>query len=86
MYPTWTAIPDGDVEPCSYCGSEFRESAQLTLHKGLEHSGRLSVREQAEYERVERDEQQALRLYRLQATGALIILYFFLLIAFALFA
>lgn len=85
MYPTWTSTPD-DVEQCPYCGSQFRESTQRRLHKGLAHPDRLTLRERAAYERAERAEKEALRLYRLKAVGVLIVLYFFLLMAFALFA
>ncbi|WP_254523018.1 DUF7410 domain-containing protein [Natrinema caseinilyticum] len=72
----------GDEPPvrCPYCGRPFRRDRYESLHRGLEHSERLSVRERAAYDRARGEENPAVRRVRLEALGVLVLLYFGLLI------
>ncbi|PCR92610.1 hypothetical protein CP557_04620 [Natrinema ejinorense] len=65
---------------CPYCDRPFRRTRYESLHRGLEHSGRLSDRERAAAERAARTEQAAYRRVRLYALATLVSLYFGLLI------
>jgi uncharacterized C2H2 Zn-finger protein len=82
--PTGGAAFDGrDGAPsarCPYCDRPFRHDRLEALHRGLEHSARLSDRERGVFERAAREEQAALRRFRLYALGTLVALYFGLLI------
>lgn len=70
---------------CSRCGRPFPDGDLLALHRGLAHRDALDEAEVAAYERASRDEDDALRVLRLQALAALVVLYFALLFAYAAF-
>ncbi|WP_254838133.1 hypothetical protein [Natronomonas marina] len=61
---------------CAYCGDRFVDTRLLALHRGLTHSGRLTDDERAAYREARADERDELRLFRLKALGALLVVYF----------
>jgi hypothetical protein len=73
-----TPPPDAPEEPavCSHCGARFVAEQLLALHRGLEHAGELSDDEREAYAEAAADEREALRLFRLKALAALLVLYF----------
>ncbi|OAQ52076.1 hypothetical protein HTG_13925 [Natrinema mahii] len=73
----------GDGDPparCPYCGRPFRRGRYERLHRGRAHAERLSDRERAALERARRVENKTLRRVRLYAVGAVVVIYFGLLI------
>lgn len=72
-----TSPPAAPDEPavCRYCGDRFVEERLLALHRGLEHDGLTEAERDAYAEAVEA-EREALRLFRLKALAALLVLYF----------
>ncbi|WP_254529204.1 DUF7410 domain-containing protein [Natrinema gelatinilyticum] len=72
----------GDEPParCPYCDRPFRRDRYESLHRGLAHPERLSVRERAAFDRARDEENPAVRRVRLHAIGVLVLLYFGLLI------
>ncbi|MDS0477832.1 hypothetical protein [Natrinema sp. 1APR25-10V2] len=71
---------DDSPNRCPYCDRPFRRARSETLHRGLEHSERLSDRERAAFDRAVREEDGEIRRFRLYALGVLVLLYFGLLI------
>ena len=71
---------------CTYCGQPFPTTDRLALHKGLEHPQRLDDDEQDRFTSARSDEEDELRTLRLKALGALVLLYFGLLMLYAIFA
>ncbi|OLZ41545.1 hypothetical protein A6E15_11375 [Natrinema saccharevitans] len=72
---------DGDLPArCPYCGRPFQRVRYERLHRGRAHSERLSDRERAVLERARREEGNAMRRVRLYAVGAVVVIYFGLLI------
>lgn len=81
------AVPPGaDAYVCQYCGAPFATEEYLTLHRGLDHYGALDEAEREAFERAYDDEQAAIGRFRIVALGALVLLYFGLLFAYAVFA
>ena len=70
--------PDPPAEPavCEYCGDRFVDDDLLALHRGLEHGPALTEAEREAYEAAVASERDAIRLFRLKALGALLLLYF----------
>ncbi|MFB6083889.1 MAG: C2H2-type zinc finger protein [Halorientalis sp.] len=77
--------PDADPEVCGYCGAPFADDELLALHRGLDHADAIDAAERDAFEEVYEAEEERLRLFRLQALGALVLLYFGLLIAYSVF-
>ena len=75
---------DGVV--CEYCGAPFADARFRALHWGLEHDERLTDDQQARFEEAVADETDDLRLFRLKALGLLVLVYFGLMMAYAVFA
>ena len=75
--------PDGPVV-CAHCGRRFADPDLLALHRGQAHAGSVSAAERAAHEAALEREDAALRRYRLQALGVVVVLYFLLLFAYAL--
>lgn len=75
--------PDGDAYHCPHCETVEATERLLALHKGQAHPERLNEREQAAYEAAYQSEQERIRLGRLAALGALVLLYFGLLLTYA---
>lgn len=83
MNATFEVPPDDDAFHCQYCEGVEPTERLLTLHKGQTHPERLSDREQAAYEAAYQSEQEQIRLGRLVALGALVLLYFGVLVTYA---
>jgi len=78
--------PDDDAVRCAYCDRPFADERHLALHRGLAHEDDISEADREAFEAARAAERQQLRLFRLKALGVLVVLYFGLLMAFALFA
>jgi len=85
--------PDAEVEfaprdegpfDCRYCGQRFTREQWLALHRGLDHEG-LTDEERAAFLAAREAEDEQLRLFRLKALGALVVLYFGFVMAYAVF-
>jgi hypothetical protein len=78
-------VPDGD-EPaeCEYCGRPFAREEWLALHRGLHHPNQLDDDEATAFQDAYDEEKEAIGNFRLRALGALIALYFCLLMIYAL--
>lgn len=85
--PTSAAhTPDPDDGPftCSYCGRPFAHEAWLALHRGLDHEDSITEAEREAFEDAYEDEEADLRMFRLQALGVLVLVYFTFLIVYGL--
>ncbi|MDG5778318.1 C2H2-type zinc finger protein [Haloarculaceae archaeon H-GB2-1] len=71
---------------CQYCGRSFAREDYLALHHGLEHDARLSEDERSAVEEARSEEKAELRKFRVKALGVLVVLYFGLLMAYAIYA
>lgn len=81
----YTVPPDADPVTCRYCGAPFTDDESLALHQGVEHDDRLTDAEREAFTTAYDDESEALRLFRLKAVAALVVVYFVLLMAFSVF-
>ncbi|WP_235920859.1 DUF7410 domain-containing protein [Natronorubrum halalkaliphilum] len=68
---------------CPYCDHPFHDERLETLHRGLEHPTRIADRERAAFERAYLEEEAAIRRFRLQALGAVLLCYFSVLFLYA---
>jgi hypothetical protein len=75
---------DARAVECGYCGRPFADEELLALHLGHAHHDRLTAEEQAAFEAAYEDETTAMRRFQLKAAGAVILLYFLLLMVYAL--
>lgn len=81
------AVPTADdAASCRYCGAPFADDELLALHRGLAHPGDLSADEREAFETAYDAEQEEIRRFRLFALGVLILLYFGLLMTYAVVA
>ena len=71
---------------CDRCGRPFEREEWLTLHGGLAHPGDLTDAEKEQFRAAHADEQAKLHRFRLIALGALVLIYFGLLLIYALLA
>lgn len=78
------ATPDGPPYPCPYCDRRFTRADWLALHEGLAHEEQLDGVERDAVAAAREAEREALRLFRLKALGALVLLYFGFLVLYAL--
>jgi len=80
------AVPETETPAgrCEYCDRPFPTAERLTLHKGLEHADELDASEQEAFEAARAEEETQLRDFRLNAIGAIIVLYFGLLFLYAI--
>ncbi|MFW5918455.1 MAG: DUF7410 domain-containing protein [Haloferacaceae archaeon] len=76
--------PDADPERCPECGRPFVREELLALHRGQAHGETLDADGIDAFEAAYETESEALQLFRLKALIALIILYFGLLMTYAL--
>ena len=76
--PPGSPPPDAPDDPavCAYCGARFVDERLLALHRGLEHGPELDDSEREAYADAVADERDDLRLFRLQALAALLVIYF----------
>ncbi|WP_276261267.1 C2H2-type zinc finger protein [Haloglomus litoreum] len=90
--PTTTTDADHDTSDgadggppfdCAYCARQFHRESYLALHRGQEHAGELTAAEHAAFETAREDEEEELRLFRLQALAALVFIYFGFLLVYA---
>jgi hypothetical protein len=77
--------PDATTHVCERCGRPFARESYLALHRGLAHRADLSEAERAAYEAALDEERDDLTRFRILALGALVVLYFGFLFAYALF-
>ena len=83
--PTVYDVPaDADPERCPECGRPFVREELLALHRGQAHAETLGEDEIEAFEDAYDGESERLRLFRLKALIALIVLYFGLLMTYAL--
>ncbi|WP_254271648.1 DUF7410 domain-containing protein [Haloarcula marina] len=75
---------DAPTYECAHCGRPFAREEWLALHRGLDHPAELDDEEVAAFRAAHDDEEDALGTFRLQALGALVLLYFALLMVYAL--
>ena len=75
---------DAPAFECHYCGRPFAREEWLALHRGLDHPAQLDDAEVAAFRAAHEAEEDALGNFRLQALGALVLVYFFLLMIYAL--
>ena len=68
--------PDETTHDCPYCGRPFSDPEYRTLHVGLDHHVECSEEELEAFQAAYREETEAIRLFRLKAIGALVLLYF----------
>ncbi|QLD88415.1 C2H2-type zinc finger protein [Natronomonas salina] len=73
-----TPPEDAPAEPavCSYCGARFADDELLALHRGLEHESELTEAEREAYVEAVASEREDVKLFRLKALVALLVLYF----------
>lgn len=80
-------VPDDDAPAvCPECGRPLPDERLLALHRGLQHYDALDAAERERFEAAYRDEGDDLRVFRLKALAALVVLYFGFLFAYAAFA
>ncbi|CCQ32633.1 DNA binding domain containing protein [Halorhabdus tiamatea SARL4B] len=83
--PTTYDVPDdAESERCPECGRPFVREELLALHRGGVHAETLGADEIETFEEAYEDESERLRLFRLKALIALVVLYFGLLMTYAL--
>jgi len=80
----YDAPEDEPAYDCRYCGRPFAREEWLALHRGLAHPGELDDEEVAAFRAAHEREEESLGTFRLQALGALVLLYFCLLMIYAL--
>jgi hypothetical protein len=81
-----TGAPDSDDDPpydCPYCDRRFHRAPYLDLHRGQDHPDALTDTERAAFEAARDEEEEELRLFRLQALAALVFIYFGFLLVYA---
>ncbi|SFS08845.1 hypothetical protein SAMN05216559_3528 [Halomicrobium zhouii] len=79
-YELRTDLP---VYECEHCGRPFARESWLALHRGQSHPGDLDDDEIAAFREAHADEEADLRRFRLKALGTLVLLYFALLMVYA---
>jgi hypothetical protein len=78
------SVPEGAAAyECAYCGRPFAREEWLALHRGLDHPGLVDDAEAEAFREAYGDEQDELGQFRLKALGALILVYFGLLLIYA---
>jgi hypothetical protein len=78
-------VPDDDPAAiCEHCGTPLATESLLDLHRGLEHEADLSADERERLEAARADERERLSTFRITVIGALVVLYFGLLITYAI--
>ena len=77
-------VPDDNAtEDCEHCGRPFENDGLLALHRGLAHPDSITADERSEFEAAYDAETAQLRRFRLKALGVLVVLYFGLLMVYA---
>lgn len=73
----------GDAAVCEHCGAPFADEDLLALHYGHEHRDAIGDDKREAFEAAYGAEQEEIRLFRLKALGALVLLYFGFLMVYA---
>lgn len=73
----------GDAADCPYCDRRFARTDYRDLHLGLDHAERLDADEREAYRAALETEREALRMFRLKALAALVLVYFGFLLVYA---
>ncbi|MDT3436562.1 C2H2-type zinc finger protein [Haloarcula sp. 1CSR25-25] len=81
---TYDVPADATAYTCSYCGRPFAREPWLALHCGLAHPNELDDGEVEAFRAAHEEEAESLSTFRLQALGALVLIYFGLLMVYAL--
>lgn len=76
--------PEASVHRCRYCDQPFAEAELLALHRGIDHPEAIDASEREAYEEARAEEDDDIRRYRIIALGLLVLLYFGLLMIYAL--
>jgi hypothetical protein len=76
--------PNRTVSGCPYCGQPFARERYRTLHVGLDHPDECTDAEIEAFRDAYRAEGEEIRLFRLKAIGALVLLYFGFLFTYSL--
>lgn len=71
------------VYECEYCGRPFAREEWRALHRGLEHASELDDEAVEQFRTAYTEEDDDLRLFRLKALAALVVVYFGLLMIYA---
>lgn len=71
---------------CADCGRAFHTEDLLILHRGVRHPEVLDAAEKEAYREVYREEERAIRSFRIRALGILVVLYFGLLFLYVIYA
>lgn len=72
-----------DAAVCEHCGASFADEELLALHCGHDHPDAIDETTQEAFETAYGAEQEEIRLFRLKALGALVLLYFGFLMVYA---
>ena len=81
----YTVPPDAPRHDCERCEGTFATERHLALHPGLAHGdAELSESERAAFAKARASEEDELGRYRILALGALVVLYFAFLFAYAM--
>ncbi|WP_228546448.1 C2H2-type zinc finger protein [Halegenticoccus tardaugens] len=84
---TGATVPDGEqAYECPDCGRPFAREKHLALHRGLDHAGSLDEAEREAFYEAYDEEEAEIRRFRIVALGALVLVYFGFLFAYAVFA
>ncbi|WP_436930374.1 C2H2-type zinc finger protein [Halosimplex halobium] len=75
--------PDETAAECEYCGRPFESEGLLALHRGRAHEAAITDDERAAYEEAYEAESGQLGRFRLKALAILVLLYFGLLMVYA---
>jgi len=75
---------DATPADCEYCGRQFATESLLALHRGQAHGAELDADQREAYESAHEAEDDDLRRFRLKALAVLVLLYFGLLMIYAL--
>lgn len=75
--------PDAPVAECGYCGRPFESEGLLALHRGRAHESAITEAERTAYEEAYEAESGQLGRFRLKALAALVLVYFGLLMVYA---
>mgnify|MGYP000114965757 CR=1 FL=1 len=75
--------PDAAPVECEYCGRPFASEGLLALHRGRAHESTLTDDQRSAYEAAYEAESGQLQRFRLKALALLVLLYFGLLMVYA---
>ena len=84
MTDTYDVSEDEPAHECRYCGRPFAREEWLALHRGLDHPAQWGDDEVAAFRAAHDTEESELGHFRLRALGALVVIYFCLLMIYAL--